>query len=129
METGRILVVDDEPTLRKLSRRVLEREGYTVSEAESGKLAAEALMKDGFDVITTDLRMPTAGGETLIQWVLVNQPHMRSRILIITGVPMSEDLRAFVGSVGIPVLRKPYRAKELLAAVRRVTQSGPKEAS
>ena len=129
MQTGRILVVDDEPMLRELSRCFLEPKGYTVSEAASGKLAAEALMKDGFDVITTDLRMPSASGETLIQWILAHQPHMRSRILIITGDPMAKDLLALVTRLGIPILPKPYSSDQLLAAVRRVIQSNTSEAS
>jgi CheY-like chemotaxis protein len=120
MQAGNILVVDDEPTLRRFSRRVLEHAGYRVSEASNGKFAVEALMKEGFDVITTDLRMPAASGETLIQWILAHQPDMRSRILIITGDPMSKDLRAFVSNVGIPVLSKPYTAEELLTAIRGV---------
>jgi CheY-like chemotaxis protein len=129
MQKGRILVVDDDPMLRELSRCFLEPEGYTVSEAASGKLAAEALMKEGFDVITTDLRMPAASGETLIQWILAHQPHMRPRILIITGDPMAKDLRALLDKLGIPVLPKPYSRDQLLAAIRRVTESSTNEAS
>jgi CheY-like chemotaxis protein len=125
METGRILIVDDEPIQRELSRLHLERAGYTVSEAASGKLAAEALTNGVFDVIATDLRMPAASGETLIQWILAHKPDMRSRILIVTGDPMAEDLSVLVGRLGIPVLGKPYRREELLSAIRRVHSVRP----
>lgn len=124
-----VLIVDDDPCLREISRHFLEADGYCVSEAASGKLAAEALMKDSFDVITTDLRMPAASGETLIQWILVRHPRMLSRILIVTGAPVSEEFEAFTSKLRIPVLRKPYEEAELRGAVYKIIESNSHQAS
>src|SRR5437867_2925892 len=107
MPASRILVVDDDPNLREISRVFLEEAGFIVSEAESGRLAAEAIMRESFDAVVTDLRMPTASGEALIQWILLHRPGMKSRILVVSGQGLSPELGAFVSRTGIAFLSKP----------------------
>jgi CheY-like chemotaxis protein len=119
----RILVIDDEPEVRTLSRKMLEMAGYRVSEAASGQLAAEALMNDTFDAILTDLRMASGSGETLIQWILLNRPLLGSRILIVTGDPRAKPLLAFVSRINIPMLSKPYTRAQLLDAVAKLIRA------
>lgn len=115
-----ILIVDDDPNLRELSRAFLEGAGYDVTEAETGKIAVEALRSGSFDAVMTDLRMPAASGEALIQWILVNKPALKSRILIATGDLMSPGLKAFAKINGIPVLPKPYMRADILSAIARI---------
>src|SRR5436190_9309822 len=117
MPASRVLVVDDEPNLREISRVFLEDAGFTVSEAESGRLAAEAIVREAFDAVVTDLRMPTASGEALIQWILLNRPAMKTRILVVSGEGLSPELAAFVSRTGITFLAKPYVRDQLLDAV------------
>jgi CheY-like chemotaxis protein len=65
----RILVVDDEASLRDVLGRILSAEGYVVTEAGNGKDALKALEKERFDFILCDIRMPEMGGLELLREV------------------------------------------------------------
>jgi DNA-binding NtrC family response regulator len=120
MPVPRILVVDDDPDQRDLVRTVLESNHFEVVEAESGKVAAQAISSSAFDAVLTDLRMPEASGETLIQWIIHAHPHMRSRVLIVSGDPLAGGLDAFLSRAGFHILRKPYDLVDLVGAVNRI---------
>lgn len=127
MASRRILVVDDEPAVRSLNRQFLESAGYQVFEAGSGQAAAEAIMKESFDAILTDLRMGYGSGETLIQWILLNQPAMGARILIVTGDPKARPLLAFISRIRIPLVSKPFSRSQLLDAVEKLLREADAE--
>ena len=61
-----ILIVEDEAIIRSALRRLLERNGYEVSEAESAEEANEKLAVDGLDLVIADLRLPGAPGTDII---------------------------------------------------------------
>ncbi len=115
----RVLVVDDEPSLRKVQSRILELENIEVLLAANGEEARDILAAEQVDLVISDLRMPGAtDGRGLIAWIDVHQPHLSSRILIVTG-----DLNGLPTDVatGIPperVLAKPFTRDEYLARVR-----------
>ena len=67
MKEGRILVIDDEYGIRTGVRQILEMEGFTVSEAETGRDALEAIDRSPLDVILIDYRLPDIDGLTLLQ--------------------------------------------------------------
>ena len=58
MSDARVLVVDDEKSMRDLLAITLQQEGYEVMMAEGGEAAIEAIRRDSFDAVITDLRMP-----------------------------------------------------------------------
>jgi len=62
-----ILLVDDEPDIRWVLRRILEKEGYAISEAGNGKEASDLLEKGGIDFVFLDLRMPRMDGMSLLR--------------------------------------------------------------
>jgi DNA-binding NtrC family response regulator len=62
MSSARVLVVDDEKSMRDLLAITLQRAGYEVVMAEGGEAAIEAIRRDSFDAILTDLRMPKVDG-------------------------------------------------------------------
>ena len=73
-----ILVIDDEPALRHLVRRVLERAGHRVAEAANGLKACRLIFPSGaFDLVVTDLVMPHLGGLELIKMVRAMAPQVR----------------------------------------------------
>src|ERR1700719_3302013 len=108
MLTARILVVDDDPSVRTISRRILEHARYEVTEAESGKHAVDALRHGTFEAVVTDLGMPLGSGASLIQWVFLYRPEMRSRILVVSGDPKAKALVGFASRTEIPIISKPY---------------------
>src|SRR5688572_11744260 len=64
---GRVLVVDDEPSMRQMLSIALRRAGFDVTVVESGKHALAILESDGADVLVTDLRMPEMSGIELLE--------------------------------------------------------------
>src|SRR5512140_2652514 len=66
-ETRRILLVEDEKTIREAVAAYLEREGYWVTPAEDGEVALDEFAKHRFDVIVLDLMLPKVPGEVVCQ--------------------------------------------------------------
>jgi two-component system response regulator AtoC len=69
-----ILIVDDEPSIRKVLGAHLRRDGYDVTAAASGVEAIETLQEEGADLVITDLRMPGMDGLELLRWVKQSYP-------------------------------------------------------
>ena len=65
--TGRVLVVDDEPSMRQMLSFALRREGYDVSTADDGRAALDAIRDGRFDLVVTDVRMPDVSGVELLR--------------------------------------------------------------
>ena len=111
----RILVVDDEPSVRKTFRKLLEYDGHAVTEANDGAEALALFTRGQFDLVTTDFEMPVMKGNELavrIKHLAPSQP-----ILMITA---SE--RGFGGSEN-PVdslLEKPFAMADLRSAIAKL---------
>lgn len=116
----RILVVDDEPSITELCRRCLSAEGYHVATASSGETALEALRKQPFDLVLTDIRMPGMSGLELMRAVKSRDEQIT--VVVITGhgtiTTAIESLKQ--GALGFVV--KPFTSQELLSAVRHATE-------
>jgi PAS domain S-box-containing protein len=108
----RILVVDDEPTIRSVVSRYLRRRGHTVEEASDG---AEALRRVAsspeFDLILTDLRMPGMDGDEL--FAALRTAGLADRLVFVTGDAVSPDAAAILARTGAPVVHKPFDLDEL----------------
>lgn len=70
----RVLIVDDEASIRELLYLVLKRDGYAVEVAENGRVALDLIRKRVFDVIISDINMPDVGGIELLEQVRANSP-------------------------------------------------------
>ena len=114
-----VLVVDDEAQVRQLARRVLEKEGYLVTEASSG-LEAIALLEGGTppDLLMSDLEMPELSGDKMVERIRATRPDLK--VLYVTGhVDKLMDERPRLGS-GEAFLDKPFTAAGLLEAVSQI---------
>jgi CheY-like chemotaxis protein len=105
----KILVVDDEPDLRRLLRRTFERAGFEVAEAGHGAAALAVVHRSPPDLVVTDMMMPVMGGAELIRRLRADPVAAQIPILAVTG-----DAQLAGGADA--VLSKPYRPGELLAA-------------
>ena len=117
-----ILVVDDEPQLRHIFRRLLTAGGYQVRVASDGPQAL-AMAEDGtpVELLVTDLRMPSMHGVDLAREV---QQRRAVKVLFMSGQSDAADLdRALAGS-DTAFIAKPFSGPELLAAVRTLTSTG-----
>ncbi len=114
---GVLLVVDDEPAVRRLARRSLERLGFTVLEAEDGHVAVEMYrdQPDKIAAVLLDMTMPVMGGEEAFRQLRVIDPAVR--VLLSSGYNEQEATRRFAGKGLAGFLQKPYRASELQDAM------------
>ncbi len=119
----RILVVDDDPTNRRVMTRLLEREGHLVVAVEHGLEAMERLSpRDaGFDAVVTDVQMPRLGGRALYEQLSIRRPDLSRRIVFVTGDAAREETRRFLEECGQPAVLKPYVLGDILAAIATVT--------
>jgi PAS domain S-box-containing protein len=114
----RILLVEDDATVRGLTRRLLERQGYTVFEAADGRHALEVAgrIEGGFDLLLTDLVMPEAGGRLLHAALAERIADLR--VLYMSGYTSDEIVRRGMHAQGVTYLQKPFTRDELSDAVR-----------
>jgi PAS domain S-box-containing protein len=117
---GVALVVDDDPAGRRLVAEALEADGWTVAEAENGRVAFERLAEVRPDVILLDLMMPEMDGFAFAHELRLNPLWCDVPILVVTAKDLSDaDRRRLNGQV-LGVLQKgSYTREDLLAEVRR----------
>lgn len=114
---AKILIVDDEPDVRHILRRIFEKAGYDVAEAIHGAAALDEMNGEHPDLVVTDLMMPVMDGNELIEALRADPRTARIPILSLTGNPAS--------SLGADlVLEKILERDSLLAAVASVLEGG-----
>lgn len=113
---ARILVVDDEESIRDLCARVLTRAGYVVATAPSGEDAIVRLQEEAFDLMISDIRMPGISGLEVLEHAKTTFPAIR--VVLITGFGTPQTLTRARQSGADRILTKPFNPMELLAAVR-----------
>ena len=111
----RILVVDDDVSILRVFKHILEKEGYTVEIAETGKDALEKIENEKFDVCLVDVRLPDMDGTDL----LLNIPNdSRTIKIIITGFSTDEVGKKAADYGADDFLVKPVKPEELIATVK-----------
>ena len=101
-----ILVVDDEPTIRALVAKIVERSGFEADLARDGAEAIAKLEKNRYSVLIVDLMMPVVDGYGVVDWVKQNLDPRPAIIVVSAGD--SAALRRFDGSVVHSIIRKPF---------------------
>ena len=117
--SSQVLVVDDDPAVRLLLRRMLEARGYQVVEAGDGSEALRSLRSRPADCIITDICMPGMGGCDLIAALRREAP--RIPVIAITGAvdTSSDSFQNLARAFGVKgVLAKPFTARQLLETVQ-----------
>ena len=116
-QPARVLVVDDDPLMRKVLTRRVERLGHTVREAEHGREALEILRAETIDLVLTDLRMPEIGGLELLE-CLKGDPALRDiPAIIVSGAEDSAETIRAIELGAEDFLPKPFDATLLRARV------------
>jgi chemosensory pili system protein ChpA (sensor histidine kinase/response regulator) len=113
-----VLVVDDSLTVRKITGRLLEREGYRVVTAKDGVDALEKLLVETPDVILSDIEMPRMDGFDLVRNIRADRRLAAVPIIMITS-RLAEKHRRYAAEIGAShYLGKPYQEDELLGLIR-----------
>jgi two-component system cell cycle sensor histidine kinase/response regulator CckA len=113
--TEMVLLVEDEPAVRKLLKRLLDRSGYRVLEAANGD-EAERLFSDEIQLVVTDIIMPGCGGPELLRRLQARSPALR--VLYMSGYTEQSAARITGIDRGQPFVQKPFTARDFLAKVR-----------
>lgn len=121
----RILVVDDEPAIRKGVGRYLRQRGCAVEIAADGAKALDLVARVPFDAIVTDLQMPVMDGETLWRRAIMLHPHLRRRFLFCSALPLPVSIAA---EPRIRFLPKPFELSDLWTALTDLLGDTPSSA-
>ena len=120
----RILVIEDDPNMRKLATKVLEKYHYIVFSAENAMEAEEIFAKEkgDFDLVFSDVILPDITGIELVELLLQKKKDLK--ILLTSGYTMQKEKLSVIQERGYPFLQKPYDITDLLANIRRVIGKG-----
>jgi two-component system NtrC family sensor kinase len=117
-----ILVVDDEPGIANALAYLLRRTGHRIETAANGRLALQRLQEKTYDLILCDMRMPDLDGPGLYEALQHDFPHMRRRVIFLTGDTLSPETRAFLSETKLPCLNKPFTTAEVRHVVQLALQ-------
>jgi len=118
-----ILLVEDEDMVSDVTKRILERSGYTVLTAANGKEALNLYEeeRDRISLVILDLILPGMGGKQCLKKLRNIAPHLK--ILVTSGYPIDGPTKEIIKSLANGFVGKPYNVKEILGAVRAVLDS------
>ncbi len=119
---ARILVVDDEESIRDLLRLVLTGEGYSVVTVNDGEEAIEHLEAQRFDLVITDLVMPVVNGVEVLRAAKRIDPNYP--VIVITGYPSVETVTELVRLGAGDYLTKPFNVDVVRVTVAKLLEMG-----
>jgi CheY-like chemotaxis protein len=135
----RVLVIDDESTIRVALRRFFGRMGWDVAEAPDGKMALDLLLASApagpskaqrgggysYDMVLSDVRMPGLNGMQLHERLKAERPDILPKLVFSTGDPSGKETVEFVRDIDCPVIQKPFRLSLLKELADRLSREAP----
>jgi DNA-binding NtrC family response regulator len=119
---AKILVVDDEKAIRRSIKEILEFEKHAIDEAEDGQMALDMALKNNYDIILSDIKMPKLDGIELLQKLIDNK--VASAIIMMSGHGTIETAVDAVKNGAYDYLAKPIDLNRLLVSVRNALEKG-----
>ena len=116
---GRVLVVDDDESIRILIQRLLSKHGFNVETASDGGAALDMLSKEDYDALVLDLMMPRVDGFTVLRQLIATNPEIVAKTVVATAYPKDVAKRQL--NEVCRVIIKPFDTTELVDAVRACT--------
>ena len=120
-----VLIVDDNLELADTFKHLLEAHGFEVTVVSNGVLALKHTLHKSVDAVLCDLKMPQLEGDMFFSTVERLNPALARRFIFITGMADDPHFEKFVATVKAPLLRKPVRIEQLLAALNSVLPAMP----
>ena len=116
-----VMVVDDQPGLRRLLARFLSRRGFKVEEAGNGLEALARILETPPHLVVTDLRMPVLGGAALVERLAAAEHTRQIPVVIYSSDRASAELAPRLARAAF--VRKPADSQKILAGIRQVLRS------
>jgi DNA-binding NtrC family response regulator len=115
--TRRVLVIDDEPALRRTLQRALTNLGYEVASVAHPNSAYQILAESDFDLVLLDLRLPEIPGDTLFLAIVRRWPRLLGRVILMSGDLYAPQPEWPAELLQCPVLHKPFSLDALAKMV------------
>lgn len=123
LPTTRVLVVDDEPALSVVVRRLLRGEHEVRGFTDAREALASLELDDGYDVIFCDVMMPHMSGIEFYEALCLRRPQLAARTVFMTGGVFHSPAKEFLRTVNHPVLEKPFETQALHEAIGQVLET------
>ncbi len=114
---GHVLIVDDEPAVRRTVRGVLESAGFACEESENGATALAWLEKNHTDLILADYKMPVMSGLSLLEQVTTTLNGKTPRVIMLSGVLENQEKNKAIELGAYAIIDKPCNFRELVVKV------------
>jgi CheY-like chemotaxis protein len=118
-----ILVIDDDPLIRRVVEKLLTRGGFKVNSVTNGLSALSELRTTIFDAIVCDVKLPFLSGDDFFAQVRELFPNQAKRIVFITGFAGDPEVEQFLQESGQPFLLKPFKPDEFVEVVKGVAEA------
>jgi len=117
-QKGKILVLDDDPVVTLSCKRILGAEGYEITTTDKGEDALNKLVKEDFDLLISDIRLPDTNGLVVLKESKAARPN--TDVVIITGYPTLEDAKESIKSGAFEYIEKPFTPDFMLNVANKV---------
>ena len=117
---AKILIIDDEKSIRRSIKEILEFEKHTIEEAEDGVTALNLALKNNYDIILSDIKMPKLDGEELLNKLIEN--NISSAIIMMSGHGTIETAVNAVKKGAYDYLAKPIDLNRLLVCIKNALE-------
>ncbi len=115
-----ILVVDDEPHIRRVLEAALSSKGYDVITAPNAIEGLQEIKQDHVDLVILDVRMPVAGGLETLSRIRANPIHSETPVIILTGKGQDADRECALAGGANDFITKPFSPKKLIARIEDI---------
>ena len=116
----RILVVDDEPHIRRVLSTVLRAQGFEVTTAPNGTRGLESFLTGGVDLVILDLMMPDANGLEILSKIRTSPSRPDTPVIILTAKGQDTDREAAMAGGADDFMTKPFSPKKLIARIHEI---------
>lgn len=116
----KVLLLDDDGELKTLVKDFLQTQFFLVTAVSNGIEGLQLVLKNNFDVILCDMKMPNLSGEMFYRAVERSKPHLCQRFIFITGSVGNPAMNEFFVQTGAKVVAKPFQFSGLLEAISEI---------
>jgi CheY-like chemotaxis protein len=119
-DTGRVLVVDDDPMITELLSDYLREDGINVLVVANAEQAKEALASHPIRAVIADYHLEFGSGIDVLRALIARQPGLTGHVAVFTGANDAATLERIAKDTGYPVLAKPFRLEQVQRLVRDI---------